>query len=389
MEAMSSGSQKTALAKMVSDFHAAHPNITVTLQEQPDYGTLYTKITAAAAAGNPPTIAQVYEEWAAELAANQVITPLTSYASTAELNAFYPGIRKDLYLPDGKLWMWPFNKSVVIQYYNQNILASAGVSAAPKTWDEFASDAKKVSKGKVVAISIDPGNSSGPQGGTAWYEILAQSFGEPVFAKDGTPQFTSKAAVQALQYLVDLKNAHALATGTNYPGQTALGAQTGVWDISSVASYPYNLAAVGKKFTMGTADLPTGPAGPANQLAGTNIALFSAASKAQQDAAWIFLQFLTSPQEQAYWASQTGYLPLGPAALQTPTLQSYAKDHPYLDFASKDLGFATGLPPYPWITKASGDLAEGLQAALSGSKSPQDALADAQSAAMKDKQAAG
>jgi ABC-type glycerol-3-phosphate transport system substrate-binding protein len=389
MEAMSSGSQKSALAKMVSDFHAAHPKITVQLQEQPDYGTLYTKISAAAAAGNAPTIAQVYEEWAAELAANDVIMPLTSYASKAELSAFYPGIKNDLYLPDGKLWMWPFNKSVVIQYYNQNLLKAAGINAAPTTWAEFATDAKKVSKGKVVAISIDPGNSSGPQGGTAWYEILAQSFGSPVFAKDGTPQFTSKAAVQALQYLVDLKKAGALATGTNYPGQTALGAPPGVWDISSVASYPYNLAAVGKKFTMGTAALPKGTAGPANQLAGTNIAMFASASKAQQDAAWIFLQFLTSPKEQAYWASQTGYLPLGPAALQQPDLQNYVKDHPYVTFASKDLSFATGLPPYSWVTKASGDLAEGLQAALNGSKSPQDALADAQSQAMKDKQAAG
>lgn len=54
MEAMSSGAQKTALAKMTKDFMDKNPNIKVQLQDQPDYGTLQTKINAQTAAGTPP-----------------------------------------------------------------------------------------------------------------------------------------------------------------------------------------------------------------------------------------------------------------------------------------------------------------------------------------------
>ncbi|GAB3923510.1 ABC transporter substrate-binding protein [Microlunatus endophyticus] len=383
MEAMSSGAQKTALAKMTKDFMAANPNVTVDLQEQPDYGTLQTKISAQTAAGKPPTIAQVYEDWAAEYAESQVIVQLDPYIAKAQqYEDFYDGIKADLQLPDGKTWMWPFNKSVVVMYYNADM-----VKTAPKTWDEFAQVAKSVSNGKVVALSIDPGSSSSPAGGTALFEIVAEAFGDPVFAKDGTPQFTKPGVVKALQYFVDLKKAGALALGKNYPGQTALGSQTGAFDISSVASYPYDLASAGKKFTMGVAQLPTGPGGKAaNQLAGTNIALFAAADDNQRAAAWKYMQFLTQPDQQAYWAAQTGYLPVCQQATQQADFKAYAKKTPFVTGATEQLNSATALPPVKWVNSCSGYLSVAIQQAVTQGKDPNAALQAAQADAMKAKQ---
>lgn len=380
MEAMSSGAQKTALAKITKDFMAANPNITIDLQEQPDYGTLQTKISAQTAAGKPPTIAQVYEDWAAEYAAAQVIVPLDSYIAKAQqYEDFYDGIKADLQLPDGKAWMWPFNKSVVVMYYN-----AAMVKRAPTTWDEFAQVAKSVSNAHVVALSVDPGNSSAPAGGTALFEIIAQAYGDPVFAGDGTPQFTKPSVVKALQYFVDLKKAGALALGKNYPGQTALGSQTGAFDISSVASYPYDLAAVGKKFTLGVAQLPTGPGGKqANQLAGTNLALFSAATDNEKAAAWKYMQFLTEPAQQAYWSAQTGYLPVCQEALQQPDFKAYAKKTPFVTGASAQLNSAAPLPPVKWINACSGYLSVAISEAVTQGKDPVAALQAAQADALK------
>lgn len=380
MEAMSSGTQKTALAKMTKDFMTANPNITVDLQEQPDYGTLQTKISAQTAAGKPPTIAQVYEDWAAEYAEAQVIVPLDSYIAKAQqYEDFYDGIKADLQLPDGKTWMWPFNKSVVVMYYNTDM-----VKKVPTTWDEFAQVAKSVSNGRVVALSVDPGSSSSPAGGTALFEIIAQAYGDPVFATDGTPQFTKPSVVKALQYFVDLKKAGALALGKNYPGQTALGSQTGAFDISSVASYPYDLASAGKKFTMGVAQLPTGPGGKqANQLAGTNVALFSAADDNQKAAAWKYMQFLTEPAQQAYWSAQTGYLPVCQEATQQADFKAYAKKTPFITGASAQLNSASALPPVKWINACSGYLSVAITEAVNQGKDPVAALQAAQADALK------
>jgi ABC-type glycerol-3-phosphate transport system substrate-binding protein len=381
MEAMSSGTLKTSMETLTKRFEKAHPDIDVQLQVEPDYGTLRNKETAALSASKPPTIGQVYSDWAATFAKSNVVVPLTDYAKPADLKALYPSVRDDLYLPaDHKLYMWPFNKSVVIQYYNTKMLSAKGKSA-PKTWDEFAATARAVSGKGNVGIAIDPGGSAGPAGGEAWFEILSQAYGTPVFAADGKPQFTSPAAIKAMNYLVGLKKAGALTLGKNYPGQVALGAGKGGFDISSVASYYYNSKAVGGKFPMGTAPLPTGPGGTqANQMAGTNIVMFAKASDAERKAAWSYLKFLTSADSQAYWAENSGYLPVTPAAL--PKMTDFIKKNPYQKFAAQALTTAKADPPYPWISQAQGMLAVAMQSAITGKQSASAALGSAQQQAV-------
>lgn len=381
MEAMSAGTLGTSMTELVRRFHQQNPNITVNLEVEPDYPTLHSKETAAVSAHKPPTIAQAYEGWAAEYQKSDVIDSLDSYATKDDLAKLYPGVRDDQYLPGKKLYMWPFNKSVIITYYNQQMLAAKGLSA-PKTWDEFAADAKAVSGNGTVGTAIEPGTSAGPAGGEAWYEILAAANGKPVFSADGKPQFTSPEAVKALQWLVDLKKAGAMTVGTKYPAQVALGGGKGLFDVSTVASFFYEQKAVGGKFPLGTAPVPAGPKGTANQLAGTNIVMFSAADDAQKKAAWKFMKFLDSADSQAYWASHSGYLPVTPDAL--PKMTDFIAKNPYQKFAADSLATAKSDPPYSWVTKTQGDLAVAMQAALSGQQTPEAALAAAQKQATDD-----
>jgi multiple sugar transport system substrate-binding protein len=269
--------------------------------------------------------------------------------------------------------MWPFNKSVVVVYRNNDL-----VPEAPETWEEFAQVAKDVSKDGVIALSIDPGSAKGPAGGTALFEILAESFGQSVFDEKGAPQFDSDASVQALEYLVDLQEAGALAIGSGYPGQEALGAQKGAFDISSVASFPFNEEAVGDQFEMGVSGIPAGTAATANQLAGTNIVLFTDADDQQRAAAWEFMKVLTSPEQQAAWAAATGYLPVSKDSLEQDALQSVVEERPWITDAVEQLEVARPLPPVQTVTEASGFLSVALQSALQGKASAADALAEAQ-----------
>jgi ABC-type glycerol-3-phosphate transport system substrate-binding protein len=384
MEAMSGGSLKGALAHLTTQFEQANPNITVNLEESPDYTTLEKNEKDAISAKKAPTIGQVYEGWAADYARSGVIDPLDSYtggANGAALTSLYSGVRDDLKLCDGKTWMWPFNKSVYVNFYNQNMLTAAGQSV-PTTWDQYATAAKAVSKNGVVGITIDPGGKGAPTPGLIWYEILADSYGTPVFDKNGMPQFNSANAVRAMQYLADMKKAGSLAVGTNYPGETALGAQKGLFDISSVAGYSYESAAVAGRFPMGTSDLPAGPAGPANQMNGTNIVVFDQASAAEKQAAWKYMQFLSSAQSQAYWATQTGYLPVTPAALTQ--MSAFLAKNPWMTTAAQALQHSSGTVPVPWADDAQGELAVALTDVLTSGTSPKDALAKAQTDAMSD-----
>ena len=132
---------------------------------------------------------------------------------------------------------------------------------------------------------------------------------------------------------------------------------------------------------MKVAALPSGRNGQGNAMAGTNIVIFSKASNAERAAAWQYMKFLSEPRQTAYWAEETGYLPVTKKAL--PVMKRYIATHPYQQVAAQSLNVARGNPPYDWWTVAEGQLAVALQAVLDNGGDPAHALAAAQAKAME------
>lgn len=385
MEAMSSGAQKPALDLLTKRFEASHPGITVNLIAEPNYGVLQQKEQASIAAGAPPTIAQAYENWAAGYADAKAIIPIGGYVNNkkvgvkpADQQQIWKGVWKDLYLPDGKIWMWPFNKSDYVVYYNADMLQKAGLPV-PKTWVEYAKVAKAVTKNGNWAESLDTGTLSSPANGTYVYLSIVRAFGG-TWVANGKPTLDTKAGIKALGFLADLKKSGALQIGTNYPGETALGAGRSAFDLSTVAGYPYVLAAAGGKFAMKVAPMFTGRNGQGNSLQGTNIVIFAKSSNAERAAAWEYMKFLSEPRQTAYWAETTGYLPVTRAAL--PVMKRYIATHPYQQIAAQSLQTAGGSPPYAWWTAAVGQVAQAMQSVLDNGGDPAAALGKAQQAAL-------
>ncbi|HQJ24937.1 MAG TPA: extracellular solute-binding protein, partial [Bacillota bacterium] len=54
------------LEGLVKDFNETHPDIVVKAEYQGNYGALQQKLTGALVAQKPPTVSQVYGNWAAE-----------------------------------------------------------------------------------------------------------------------------------------------------------------------------------------------------------------------------------------------------------------------------------------------------------------------------------
>jgi ABC-type glycerol-3-phosphate transport system substrate-binding protein len=139
--------QLATITKVVDAFEAKYPNITVQLQPSSNYTALFEKENAEVAAGNTPTIGMAYEDNAETWSTAQKIVPISQLAgsnSPAELSTFYTGIQDDLKLSDGNLWMWPLGKSLQLQAINETQFAAAGISSAPTTWAQWASDLQTV-----------------------------------------------------------------------------------------------------------------------------------------------------------------------------------------------------------------------------------------------------
>ena len=87
---------------------------------------------------------------------------------------------------------------------------------------------------------------------------------------------------------------------------------------------------------------------------------------------------MTQPERAARWSIETGYVAVSEAAYATDTLRKYGREFAPALVARDQLPFAVAefsTHDNQRVTKALND---GLQAALTGAKTPAQAMADAQ-----------
>ena len=96
-----------------------------------------------------------------------------------------------------------------------------------------------------------------------------------------------------------------------------------------------------------------------------------------------FIKWVTQPERAAQWGIDTGYVAVSPAAFETPAMKKYVAEFPAAAVARDQLPYAKAelsTHDNQRVTKALND---GLQAALTGTKTPEQAMRDAQREAVR------
>jgi multiple sugar transport system substrate-binding protein len=372
--AMAGGTQKPTLEAITKAFNQSQPNVTVNLQVYPDYGTLLQKTLAALAAGTPPDMAQCYENWAAKYNQSQALANLTPYVnakdgmSASDLSDYWPVMLNDGKL-NGTYYMWPFNKSDSVLYYNAEMFQQAGISHPPTTWSEFAADAQKLTV---------PGQRWGTDFSLATgyenlWEAMTYQFGGTLLNKDQTRStFNSSAGQQAIQVFADLVKNGTAHRVQGFEDEDDLGSQHAGMIISTIAGYSFVQRSVGGKFTLKTAPVPAGPKGPAVEMFGTNACVFSKAAKDVQQGAFQYIKYFTNAQNTAQWSQQTGYMPVRQSAFKSMETNFYPQN-PNLKVAVDQMPHAIFAPAVPvWdqaqnsILTELGNIVDGKEPAKQG-----------------------
>ena len=136
------------------------------------------------------------------------------------------------------------------------------------------------------------------------------------------------------------------------------------------------------KFPFGVAMLPAHE-GRGSPTGGGNFYLFKKMTDEERAAAFKFVKWMTSPERAADWGIATGYVAVRPDAWDTPPMKKYVADFPAAAVARDQLKYAVAelsTHDNQRVTKALND---GLQAALTGTKTPQQAMAEAQQEAAR------
>ncbi len=375
---MGGESQKT-LKTMVDRFGSTHTNIHIELIGMGNYDALSQKLMGAVAAKNPPVIAQMYENWTTQLYAGGELVYLDSFVhgpdglSQEDLADIYPALL-DNNSWDGKLLTLPFNKSVPVYYYSVPMFAAVGYPEFPKTWPQFRDAAIKLTKRNAAGNVVTWGAAGGTD---VWIfgSMLYQRGTRFLDQEDGRPLYNGPEGVAALQFQVDmvLKDKVQNTDVGRTPMDDFLVGRMATLTGSSTWRAPV----IDKEsFPVGMAPIPTWDK-PAAIVYGTNIGMFKRATAAQKAAAWTFIKWFTSPEQQVEWSLGTWYVPIHRRSLDDPRMQGRLATTPGLRTAYAQMDYAVFEPRgLKWLAGRKA-LVEELEQAMLGAKTPKQALDDA------------
>jgi sn-glycerol 3-phosphate transport system substrate-binding protein len=114
---------------------------------------------------------------------------------------------------------------------------------------------------------------------------------------------------------------------------------------------------------------------------GGNFYIFKKSARAQQEAAFEFIKWITSPERGAQWGIDTGYVAVRPDAWDTAAMKSYVAGFPAAAVARDQLQYAVAELSTHENQRVTKALNDGLQAALAVTKAPAQAMGDAQAEA--------
>ncbi len=367
-----------------ADFMKANPGIKVNPIYAGTYQETIVKALTAHKSGTPPVTSVLLSTDMFTLIDEDAIVPIDNFIKTAEdkawLNSFYKAFMMNSQ-SGGKTWGVPFQRSTVVMYYNKELFKEAGLdpNRPPTTWAELKEAATKLTKkdasGKVTQWGVQIPSSGFPY----WLFQTLTTPNDSVLANDAGTQvkFDDPKVIEALQYWVDLGKA-----GVHPPGVVEWGTTPkDFFEKKAAIMYTTtgNLTNVktNAKFDFGVAMIP-GNKRKGSPTGGGNFYIFKKASPAQQEAAFKFIKWITQPERAAQWSMDTGYVAVTPAAYETDTLRKYGRDFPPALVARDQLPVAVAefsTHDNQRVTKALND---GIQAALTGTKTPAQAMQDAQ-----------
>lgn len=299
-EARDPGAEQAIIEK----FEQEYPWITVEIINTPA-GDTYKKFLLADQAGEPIDVAWTF--WTAGAAGNGLCADLSSFVTEEYLSQFSEAML-GIGMFEGKLYAIPWRAGGDIYLANVDVLEATGldykdIQQNGWTWDDFRSYAEQAREAGDNIYGVGFSGSTADTG-TDWqfWPWLITAGGSVVKDNGQKAAFNSPEGVKALTFLCDLIKDDLVPPGVASTGTSVLqelqGAdqlgmwQDGPWKLTTVRnSYP------DKNFV--ALPLPSLDGRIGNISGGTALCM-SAHSKHPEEA-WLFLSYLTNPENMLEW----------------------------------------------------------------------------------------
>ncbi len=379
------GKAADTIEELTAEYVAANPGVNIDAVYAGSYQDTITKTLTAVRGGTPPQLSVILSVDMFTLIEEDAIVPFEDLVKSAEgklwMSSFYPAFMENSGT-GGKTYGIPFQRSTPVLYWNKEAFKEAGLDpeAPPANWDEMVEFGKKLTKrdsnGNVSQWGLRIPSSGFPY----WlFQGLTTQNGA-ILANDAGNEtnFDDPAVVEALQFLVDLSTKHKVMQ----PGIVEWGATPKAFferETAMMWTTTGNLTNVraNAPFDFGVAMLPANKRRGA-PTGGGNFYVFADSTDEQKAGALEFIKWITAPEQAARWTIATGYVAPRPDAWETPAMKAYVADFKPALVARDQLEHAVAELSTYQNQRVTKIFNEALEAAITGTNTPEAALKEAQ-----------
>lgn len=347
-----SGLRGQATDDLVAAFNSTvgqEKGITVQAVFQGSATDITTKLRAVFQSSRPadlPDIAQVDATGITDVRTSRELVTLDELAARDgfDLGVIEPAALQSLTYRDKILGM-PFNTSTILLYYNKTAFGQAGLARAPRTLAEVAEYAARLTLRKAdgsierygfanVPTTYELVSWIGQQNGVSYLTDKRNGHdGNPtkvVFDENGTMK-TFLTEWRKVWTAGGLGNLTSGLTGEFAAGKVAM-------IVASTSNLTTILQSVDGRFELGAAYFPrvTEDADGGVNIGGGSLMTFERGLN-QTDAAWEFIKFASSAEQQLIWLEKTGYFPVNLGTYDLPETKAFLAENPLFQVAIDQL----------------------------------------------------
>ncbi|UOQ91827.1 ABC transporter substrate-binding protein [Halobacillus shinanisalinarum] len=300
----------------------------------------------------------------ASFAAKGVLADITSRVEEwGEASNFYDGpLQAAMY--KGKYYGLPVGSNALGLFYNEDLLAEAGIVEPPSTWDELKEDAKKLKTDNVTPFAISAVKSE--EGTFQYYPFLRSSGAD--FTDLG-----SEAAKGSMEFLKSLIDEGYMGSYVVNATQDDIARQFASGKIAMMVNGPWNIERLKQDnpdLNFSISQIPKDEEF-ASVLGGENIAIIKGKN---EEGAFDFLTWFLEPERHETFTAETGAFPSRKDVLEN---SDKWKEDKYLSGFVPIMNGAVPRGPSPEWPSISEAIQVAIQESLTGAKPVGEALDDA------------
>lgn len=299
-----SDATKANWEKVIGGFEAANKDVKVNLEVQ-SWDNINDVVRTKVQSNKAPDILNI--DAFAGFAKDNLLYKADEVASPETVSDFQDSFKSNASV-NGSMMAFPFIASTRTLFYNTDLLAKAGVSGPPKTWDELLAASKKVSAlgGGVYGYGMPLGNEEAQAETSIWTFGAGGSWTDGDKITVNTPQ--NLEGVQQMQKMVQEK-----ATQPN-PGASDRTPMLNVFiqgKIGMAVGLPPTIGQIKEKnpaLKWATAPIPTKSGEPVTLGVADHLMAFKNDGK-KKVAITKFVDYFFAQDTYATWVGAEGFLP--------------------------------------------------------------------------------